>query len=77
MAEGVDVGLVGVMVAVSEFVGVGVGEEGWGVTEAVGDDSNIRVGVTVGVSVGFIRGTKIKARRRIRPINEGIPYLRK
>lgn len=76
VADGVDVGRVGVMVAVDSSVGVNVAVGGSDVAEAVGDDSTLGEGVTVGVSGGLFLGMKIKAKRRIRPIRAGIPYLR-
>jgi len=78
VAEGVEVGLVGVMegVTVSVGVSVDVAVKGSGVTEAVGDAASVDEGVTVGVSGGLFLGMKIKARRRSNPINAGIPYFK-
>ena len=60
------------------FVAVLAGvEEGFGVVVNVGDDVIVSVGVIVGVSGGFIREMKINAKSMIRPIMDGIPYLKK
>jgi hypothetical protein len=60
------------MTSVAVFVVVGGSE----VAEAVGDDSGVDVGGTVGVAGGLFRGMKMKVRRRISPMMAGIPYLR-
>ena len=70
----VDVGLVGVMLAVTVLVGDDVAVGGSGVAVDVGDAAS--VGVEVGVSSGgFVFGIKVKANRRISPMMMGIPYL--
>lgn len=78
VAEGVNVGLVGVTegVTVSVGVSVNVAVKGSGVIDAVGDAARVGVGVTVGVGGGLFLGMKIRARRMINPINVGIPYLK-
>ena len=65
---------VGVKVMVAVLVGEDVAVGGSRVAEAVGDASNVGVGVGVS-SGGLFRGMKMKVRRRISPMMAGIPYL--